>query len=277
MTSAGRCVAGAVLLVATLFSRSTQADPSLPGALEGIGIEDRVGATLPRDVKLRNQEGHDVVLGDYLEGDRPLVVVLAYYECPMLCSMVINGLLDGMKAIEQTAGKDYRVLVVSFDPRDTVETAAKKREAYVRAYGRPIDPRGWDFMVGEPREVQRLADSLGFSFRWDDKTQQYAHAAAAFVVTPDARLSRTLYGVSFPSKNLNLAVREASLGHLGSAVDRVLLFCFHYDPLAGSYVLATRRLMTAGGALTLTVLSLWLFGMWRADKRRALAIAEQRS
>jgi protein SCO1/2 len=277
MTSVVRSFAAVLSVAFALVARSASADTAVPRALEGVDIEDRTGATLPGDVTLRDQTGQTVRLGDYLVGERPLVLVLAYYECPMLCSMVINGLLDGMKGIEQTAGKDYRVLVVSFDPRDTTETAAKKREAYVRAYGRPIDARGWDFAIGEASEVQRLADAVGFRFRWDDKTEQYAHAAAAFVVTPDARLSRTLYGVSFPSKSLNLAIREASLGHLGTAIDRVLLFCFHYDPLAGSYVLAVRRLMMAGGALTVTVLSLWLFRMWRVDRRRALVTVEQRS
>lgn len=277
MTATARWLTAVFLGAIALVARSAAADTAIPRALEGVDIEDRTGVTLPGDVTLRDQDGHELRLGDYLKDELPLIVVLAYYECPMLCSMVINGLLDGMKGLEQTAGKDYRVLVVSFDPRDTAQIAAKKREAYLRAYGRPIEARGWDFAVGEPSEVQRLADSVGFRFRWDDKTQQYAHAAAAFVVTPDARLSRTLYGVSFPSKSLNLAIREASLGHLGSTIDRVLLFCFHYDPLAGSYVLAVRRLMMAGGALTVTFLSLWLFRMWRVDRRRALATVEQRS
>jgi protein SCO1/2 len=253
------------------------ADTAIPKQLEGIGIEDHTGATVPKDVKLYDPSGREVTVGSYLRDDKPLLLLLAYYECPMLCSLVINGLLQGMKDTSLSVGADYRVLVVSFDARDTVEIARKKREAYVGAYGRKVEGDGWDFTVGGAAEVKRLADAVGFRYRWDEKTEQFAHAAGAFVLTPDGRISRTLYGISFPSKNLGLALREAAGGKIGGIVDRVLLFCFHYDPLAGSYVLASARLMKAAGLVMVIGLLVLLLRLRRSERVRIARAAGQRS
>lgn len=275
MTPFARVIFGLLVLCGALVAPLAHADTKLPRAFEGMEIEDRVGNSIPLDVKLRDQDGRDVTLGDYLKEGAPVIVQLAYYDCPMLCSLVVNGLVDAMKLIKQEVGKDYRVLVVSFDPRDTTEIATKKRNNYLRSFGRDVGgERGWDFTIGEESEVKRLSDSLGFRYRWDEKTEQYVHAAAAFIITPDGRLSRTLYGIQFPAGNLNLALREASLGHLASTVDRVLLFCFHYDPQAGSYVLAGQRLMKAAGFVTVAVLALFLLRMWLRDRRRPRAVEQ---
>lgn len=249
-------------------------EPELPQELVGVDIEERPGAVVPADVRLRDGQGREVTLGSYFDGQRPVVLVLAYYDCPMLCTLVVNGLMQGMKDIEWTAGKEYRVVVVSFDPRDTPEVAQKKREAYVGAYGRPVAERGWDFLVGDEAQVRRLADAVGFHYRWDETQKQYAHAAGAFVLTPEGKLSRTLYGIAFPPKDLRLALLEASENKLGSTWGRVLLFCFHYDPTARGYVLASRRLMMAFGALTVLVLAGFLVRQWRIEKRRASKPAE---
>ncbi|TKD01513.1 SCO family protein [Polyangium fumosum] len=244
-------------------------DPALPKELEGVDIEERPGALLPADAKLRDHEGRDVTLGSYLDGEHPVILVLAYYECPMLCSLVVNGLLQGMKGLAWTAGKEYRVVVVSIDPRDTPETARKKRDSYVGVYGRPVAERGWDFLVGEEAQARRVADAVGFRYRWEEATQQYAHAAGVFVFTPDGKLSRTLYGLNYSAKDLELSLLEASQGKLASAWGRVLLFCFHYDPAENKYVLATRRLMKAGGAFTVLGIGGMLLGFWRRERRRA--------
>ncbi|AKT43931.1 SCO family protein [Chondromyces crocatus] len=241
-------------------------DNTLPKELEGIGIEDRPGAELPRDVLMRDQDGREVRLGDYLTPGKPVVVVLAYYQCPMLCSMVLNGVLNAMKETAWTAGKEYRMLVVSFDPRDTVELARQKRETYVSAYGRDVGDRAFDFVVGDEANVRRLADAVGFGYRWDEATEQYAHAAGAFVVTPEGKLSRTLYGVAFPESTLRLALVEAGQGTIGTTLDRVILFCFHYDPKEGGYVVATWRLMRAGGAVTVLLLGGLLLRFWRRER-----------
>lgn len=250
-------------------ARPAIAEDEIPRPLQGIDIEERPGAELPKDLRLRDQEGREVSLGQYAEGNKPLVLVLAYYQCPMLCSLVLNGVLKAMKETPLTAGQDYRMLVVSFDPRDTAEVAAKKRAAYIGAYGRDVGERGFDFLIGDEASVRRLADTVGFHYRWDAATEQYAHAAGAFVFTSDGRLSRTLYGISFPEGTFRLALVEAGRGAVGTTLDRVLLFCFHYDPEAQGYVLASKRLMKASGAVMVLGLGMLLLRLWRGERARA--------
>lgn len=254
-------------LALVVGSPAARAEEHIPLPLRDIGIEDRTGADLPLDVPLRNQDGREVRLRDYLADGKPLVLVPAYYECPMLCSLVLNGVQKGLSELAWTAGKEFHVVTVSFDPRDTPEVAAKKRAAYLGAYGREVSDKGWDFLVGNESDVRRITDAIGFTYRWNEKEQQYAHASGAFIVTPDGRLSRTLYGISFPQRDLRLALSEASAGKLGSSVERVLLFCFHYDPSSYGYVLATKRLMTAAGGVTVILLGLFLYRHWRLDGR----------
>lgn len=270
-------LAALALAVATPARSARAADTTVPPELTGADIVERPGALLPRDLKFRDQSGQEVELGRYAAGDKPLVLLLTYYECPMLCSLVLNGVLQAMKESDWTAGKEYRTLVVSFDPRDTPEAARKKRANYVEAYGRPVTGDGFDFLVGDEQSVRALADAVGFGYRWDETTKQYAHAAGAFVFTPDGRLSRTLYGITFPQKNFNLALREAGSGQVGSAWDRVMLFCFHYDPNARGYVLATKRLMTASGAASVVLLGFWLIRFWRMERSRTRARANEAS
>ncbi|WP_437966394.1 SCO family protein [Sorangium sp. So ce260] len=266
-----------VVATATPARSARAADTTIPTELVGVDIEERPGAVLPRELRLRDQSGQEVELGRYAAGDKPLVLVLGYYECPMLCSLVLNGVLQAMKESAWSADKEYRTLVVSFDPRDTPDVARKKRANYIEAYGRPITGNGFDFLVGDEASVRTLASTVGFGYRWDETTEQYAHAAGAFVFTPDGRLSRTLYGISFPQKNFGLALREAGSGLVGSAWDRVLLFCFHYDPNARGYVLATRRLMMASGALTVVLIGLWLIRFWRIERSRTGARVNEAS
>ncbi|WP_437810868.1 SCO family protein [Sorangium sp. So ce1078] len=266
-----------VVATATPARSARAADTTIPTELVGVDIEERPGAMLPRELRLRDQSGQEVELGRYAAGDKPLVLVLGYYECPMLCSLVLNGVLQAMKESAWSADKEYRTLVVSFDPRDTPDVARKKRANYIEAYGRPITGNGFDFLVGDEASVRTLANTVGFGYRWDETTEQYAHAAGAFVFTPDGRLSRTLYGISFPQKNFGLALREAGSGLVGSAWDRVLLFCFHYDPNARGYVLATRRLMMASGALTVVLIGLWLMRFWRIERTRTTARVNEAS
>ncbi len=246
-------------------------EPKLPKEFQGIDIEDRHGAKLPQDLRFLDHEGREVRLGDYLDG-QPLLLVLAYYQCPMLCSIVLNGVTDGIRPLPFTPGKGFRVLTVSIDPRDTLELARGKRDTYLEAYKKPIaGPRAWDFLIqrpGDEASIKQLADTVGFRYRWDDETQQFAHAAGAFLFTPDGRLSRTLYGIQFPERELRLAIVEASEGKLGSAWDKVLLFCYHYDPSGRSYTLAVMRLVRLGAALTVLILGTFLFRLWRRERTR---------
>lgn len=242
---------------------------AIPQPLTDVGIEDRPGAEIPLDVPFIQQDGRQVTLGDYLADGKPLVLVPAYYQCPSLCSLVLNGLQKGLDKLAWTAGKEFNVVTLSFDPRDTPELAKQKRAGYVEAYGRDVGERGWDFLVGKESDIRRVTDAIGFTYRWDEKQEEYAHASGAFIITPDGRLSRTLYGIAFPPRDMRLAISEASEGKLGSAFERVILFCFHYDPNAYGYVLASRRLMSAGGAVTVLVLGIFLLRNWRSENRRS--------
>jgi protein SCO1 len=248
-------------------AREGVAGDDVPKPLQGIEITDNRGVELAKDLHFRNQDGRDVTLGSYFEG-KPVVLVMAYYECPMLCTIVLNGLNAGLKDLAWTPGREFRVVTVSFDKRDTPEAARKKRQVYVDAYGRPIDDRGWDFLVSDEATVVQLAKTIGFGYRWDAKTDQFAHAAGAFIISPKGVLSNTLLGIQFPERDLRLSLTEASEGKLGSAWDRVMLLCYHYDPNEHSYVLAGRRFMRAGGTLSALLLGVFLARLWRRELRK---------
>ena len=249
-----------------------QLDPKssqgLPPELKDVGIFPKMGVTVPKDVRLVDQNGKVVTLGDYILGDRPVVLVFAYYTCKMLCTLVLNGTMDAMKALPLVPGQDYRVVTVSFDGRDTPAVAKEKRANYLQAFGRKIGPKGWDFLTGRPEEVKRLADVVGFKYRWVASQNQFAHAAGIFVLTPEGQLSRVLYGIHFPPSDLRLALTEASHGTIGSVTSQLLLFCFHYSPTKGKYVLAATRVMSAGGALTVLLIGMYLAVHFHSEKKK---------
>ena len=253
----------------------------VPPGLEGIEILDKIGATLPRELAYRDHTGAPVQLADYLDGKLPVVLVLAYYRCPTLCNTVLNELVRGLRDVPFVAGKDFRLLVVSIDPKDDVTVATGKRASDLGLYGpkaggtpgAELGKRGFDFLLADERSARALADRVGFQYRWDDSLGQYAHAAGAFVITPDGRLSRTIYGISFSAQNLRLALLEASEGKLGTVVDKVLMFCFRWDGQKKGYALASFRLMKAGAAVTAVLLTIWLVWLWRRERRRSTEIA----
>ena len=252
----------AVLMQKGPTTRALQND-MVPAELADVQIEEKPGAPLPKDLTFVDHTGKVVRLGDLIDPKKPTLMVMAYYSCPMLCTVVLNGLVDGMKGLPgQPAGEGYRVITVSIDKRDTAELAAKKRLNYLAAYGRSEGE--WQFLTDPTgNQSKALADALGFRYHWDPKGEQFAHAAGAFILTPDGRLSRVLYGISFPSETLRLALVEASDGKLATAWDKILLFCYHYDPNARGYVASAWRIMRLGGVLTLCALSLLLAFMWR--------------
>lgn len=235
----------------------------LPQELEDISILEKPGSKLPLDIALVDHAGQTVKLGEYFDGKTPTIVVMAYYSCPMLCTLVLNGVTRAIKDLAFQLGTDFRVLVVSIDPKDTQAVAAAKRTNYVAAYGKDAPGRSYDFLRGQEADVRRLADAIGFRYRWDEEGKQYAHAAAAFLVTPSGVLSRTLYGIQFETRDMRLGLIEASQGKLGSSIDRLTLFCFHYDPQKRSYVLAAKNIMRGGGVLTMLALGTLLTLLWR--------------
>jgi protein SCO1/2 len=271
-------LACACLAFTTLEAR---ADTKTPAQLENIGIEDRAGAQVPRDVKLEGSDGRTFVLGEYMDGEKPLVLVLAYYGCPMLCSLVLNGTTDALKSVDAVPGRDYRLLVVSFDPRDTSDVAKEKREAYVEALGLGAGAKAlegeplmaFEFARGSESEVARLAEAIGFRYRWDEEEQQYAHAAGLFVVTPEGKLSQALTGIKFERDDLSSALVEAKKGVWHSPLKSVLLYCFQYDPLVGKYTLQVKQLLKVGAALTVALILLLLLRLFVAERRRARSAA----
>ncbi len=209
-------------------------DP-LPPALQDVEIEERLGAKLPLDARFTTQDGAAVRLGDLFPGNRPVVVSLVYFSCPMLCGLVLTGMARGMRETGLELGKDFDAVTLSFDPRDATKIAAERQRGYLQSVGRPEAKRAWTFLTGQAPEIKAVTEAVGFKYAYDERTKQYAHAAAIFVLTPDGRVSRYLYGIEFPARELRLAVVEAGQGRVGTSFDRLLLTCYRYDPASRKY------------------------------------------
>jgi len=243
-----------------------------PAALEGVGIEQRLGSSVPLDALLLDEAGRPVRLGQYF-GTRPVVLVLAYYNCPMLCTQVLNGTVAAMRSISFDAGKQFEVVAVSFDPRDTPADAAAKKAPYVREYNRPGAEAGWHFLTGGPGSIARLTSAAGFRYKFDESIGQFAHASGIFVATPDGRLSRTLFGIEYAPRDLRLALIEAADKKIGTPVDQILLYCYHYDPKVGKYGAVVMNMVRLGGVAAVAILTTFLLVMWRRDRKRDAAKA----
>lgn len=270
-SSALACTALIVSLFGGGVVAADRAEP-LPKELEGVGLAQRVGAQLPLDLPFTDEQGRQVQLGDYFKQGRPVILDLGYYGCPMLCTLVLNGAVAALRPLSFEPGRDYDLVMVSIDPTETPDLARAKKENYVKDYGRPGAAGGWHFLVGREPDIRRLADAVGFSYRYIPEERQYAHTAALMIVTPEGAVSRYFSGIQIEPRDLRLALTEASSGKIGSALDQVLLFCFHYDPATGKYALAATRMVQAGGVATVLILgatlALW---RWREYRRRRAA------
>jgi protein SCO1/2 len=235
--------------------------------LRDVGIEQHLDAPLPLDAPFRDETGREVRLGDYFS-DKPVVVTLVYYRCPMLCTQVLNGFLKSSQAVPLEIGRDYDVVTVSFDPRETPELAAQKKNHYARAYRREGADKGWHFLTGDQQSIDRLTEAVGFRYHYDPPSNQFAHASGIVIATPAGRLARYLYGIEYSPHDLRLGLVESSAGRIGSPVDQVLLLCYHYDPLTGQYGLAIAGVLRAAGAATVLALGGFLFVMYRRERRR---------
>ncbi|MFL6228596.1 MAG: SCO family protein [Pyrinomonadaceae bacterium] len=224
-----------------------------PDALKNIGIDQRLDNQLPFAATFRDEAGQTVKLGDYFGQQRPVVVSLVYYKCPMLCNQVLNGLVGGMRGQNLMVGKDFDVVTISFDPRETPADAAEKKKVVLNDLRRADDPvaaAGWHFLTGEKSQIDLVADAVGFRYAFDEKTNQFAHASGIMVATPQGKLSRYFYGIDFAPRDLKLALVESSAGKIGSAVDKIILYCYHYDPTTGKYGLVIMNAMRVGGIVT---------------------------
>lgn len=247
---------------------------SRPSGLENVSFEQRLGTQVPADATFVDEMGATVRLGDYF-GPRPVVLALVYYECPMLCTQVLSGLTSGLKGINFNAGREFDVVVVSIDPGEGPGLASAKKAANVDRYGRPETAGGWHFLTGRKAQIDRLASTVGFSYTYDEKTDQYAHAAGITVLTPEGRIARYFYGIDFAPRDLRLGIIEAADRQIASPVDSVLLYCFHYDPSTGKYGLVAMNIVRAGGILTVIgMLSFWMV-MRRQERRHAFARASE--
>ena len=241
-----------------------------PTILREVGFDQRLDEVVPGDIALRDETGRDVKLADYL-GQKPVVLALVYYECPSLCTMTLNGLVSAMNAVSFDAGREYEVVTVSFEPRETPALATAKKDAYLKRYPRPGAAAGWHFLTGEPEQIARLTRAVGFRYTWDERIRQYAHPSGVVVLTPQGRIARYLFGIEYAPKDLRFALVEASQGRVGGVVDQAILYCYQYDPMAGKYGAATMRILQVASLLTLGVLGTFIFTMWRRERRSARA------
>ena len=267
-----------LLLAAAAVCPAQTGNPSnasqLPAALQGVGIDQRLGEALPLDVTLRDELGREVQLGDYF-GDRPVILALVYYECPMLCTLELNGLLKTIRVVPLTLGKDYQIVTVSFDPGETPALAARKKQEYIEQYRQEGAEHGWHFLTAEQESIDRLTEAMGFRYKYDPETDLYTHASAIMLATPEGKLSRYFYGVEYSPRDVRLGLVEASQNQIGSFVDQVLLFCFHYDPVQGKYSLVILNGLRAAGIITVLAIFAFLWIMLRRDRGRA-AVAPAR-
>lgn len=256
------------ILVGVLLCLAAGRIPAAPQNLfQEVGFDQRLGDRVPLDSQFRDADGRSVRLGDYFAG-RPVLLVLGYYECPNLCGVVWQGLLQSLRPLKLQVGRDFDVVAVSIDPNEGSEIARLKRDTYVREYGRPGSASGWHFLTGTEASVRRLADAVGFRYIYDPEIDQYAHASGVVLATPAGVLSRYLFGVRFSRTDLRLALVESSDGRIGTPVDQLLLLCYHYDPATGKYGLLIMNLLRGAGALTVASL-LGFVVLSRRRERRA--------
>jgi protein SCO1 len=263
------CITLAFALLASsafgqMMSKGIMSPPAnvRPPKLENVGIEQHLDAQVPPDLTFRDEAGKTVKLGDYF-GRKPIILDLAYYNCTMLCGEVLLGLTGAMKMVNFNMGEEYDVITVSFDPKDTPELAAAKKKDYVQRYGRPGAQQGWHFLTGQPDAINALTKAVGFQYQYDPKINQYAHATAIMVLTPQGKISRYFYGVDFPPKDLRLGLVEASQNKIGSPVDALLLYCYHYDPATGKYGAIVTNILQLGAGITILILGAMFLILFR--------------
>ena len=237
----------------------------VPQAIREVGFDQRLDARVPLDVDFRDDQGRTVRLGEYF-GRKPVVLAFVYYDCPMLCTMVLSSITSTLGVLSLDAGTDFELVMVSFDPREKPDLAARKKAEYLPRYDRPAAADGWHFLTGDQASIERLTQAAGFRYTWDEETQQFAHPAGIVVLTPDGRLARYLFGLEYGPRDLRLALVEASEGRIGTAVDAALLYCYHYDPMTGRYGLVVMRVLRIAGAATVLALGTFVFVMLRRER-----------
>ena len=237
----------------------------LPSEIQDVGVTERLGESVALGTPFTNSAGEAVTLGDYFDGERPVVLVFAYHSCPMLCSLILDATTAAMAEADLDLGEDYRVVAVSFDPADTPERAAAAKERYVRRLDDADAAAAYAFLTGSADAIARLTGDVGFRYEWVERQQEFAHTASLIFLSPEGEVTRYLYGIEYPARDFRTAVLEAGQGRIGSPVDQLILYCFAYDPDAGSYVLHATNAMKVAGLATVLLLGLGLLFFWRRE------------
>jgi protein SCO1/2 len=272
------CILSSAFCVATAYAQLQPGTPgqmghqtgivasNVPPEFRAVTFAQRLNQQMPLDTVLKDERGRTVTLGDYF-GHKPVVLTFVYYQCPMLCPLTLNGISSALKVLSFTPGKDFEIVVVSFDPRDTPEAANAKKQAHLAHWNTAQTAAGWHFLTADVDSIRKITSAAGFTYQWDEKTGQFAHVSGVLTLTPDGRLARYFYGVEYSPKELRLALVESSQGRIGSKVDELLLYCFHYDPTVGKYGWAVMTLVRVGGALTVALIVGFILVMRRREGR----------
>jgi protein SCO1 len=270
--------ASALVAASLAFTSAVEAAPvqapdrteEAPKRLKGVDLIEHLGDAVPETLPFTDQDGKSVTLGDYLHGSVPVILTFNYSTCPMLCSLQLTAFVDALKKLEFTAGKQFRIVTVLLDPKETNDTAHRFRARYLSQYNRPGAEPGWNFLRGSEENIRALAKAVGFTYNYNEVRAEYVHPAAITLLSPEGKVARYLYGLEYPDKTLRLGLVEASEGRVGTSLDRLVLFCFHYDSTEGRYAPIVARIMQLGGAASLAIFAGFLTILIRRDKKRTL-------
>ena len=245
----------------------------LPKALKNVGIDQKLNEQVPLDAVFKDEQAREVRLGQFFKG-KPVVLSLVYYSCPMLCTQVLNGELGAFRSVSFNIGEQFEVVTVSFDVRETPQLALAKKQTYIKGYNRPSGEAGWHFLTGDEANIKRLTEAVGFRYAWDEQTKQFAHASGIMLLTPEGRLARYFYGIDYPPKDLRLALVEASQNKIGTPVDALMLYCYHYDPATGKYGVVVMNVLRLAGIVTVILIVGMILVLRKRGPNSALAARE---
>ena len=237
---------------------------------DGVGIDEKLGDKIDLNLKFKNEQGEEVSLGSYFQSGKPVMLALVYFNCPSLCNFQLNGIVETLKKLEWTTGNEFEFVIASIEPTETPDLAKSKKESYMTVYDRKEGAKGWHFLTGSQESITALADQVGFRYKWVESRNEYAHTAATYVLTPEGKISRYLYGIGFTPKTLRLSLVEASNNKIGNAVDRFLLYCFRYDPEKRGYAFYAFNIMRAGAAVSVVALLAFLVPFWIRQRKQRL-------
>jgi protein SCO1 len=267
-------VMACVLSVGTARAQAVATqEEATPRELKSVKVDEKLDSPLPRDATFHDQDGKLTTLGSILDGKRPTLLTFAYFNCPVLCSLILNSAVASLVKVPWTIGKEFDVVTISIDPAETSERAKSKRDSLLAQYGRGDASHGWHFLMGSESQIARVADAVGYRFHYDDDTKQYAHPATLILIKPDGRVSRYLYGLEYPPTDMRLGLLEASQGKLISTAEQILMFCYRYDAHQGKYVVMATRVMQIGAGGIALVLGGFLGLLWLRERKKSIGLA----